>query len=470
MRRRPRAHPPRDWPADGARLDGLRVIIANWRDPWHPEAGGAERYAWEMARALTARGAAVRFLTARGHGQGRGECRDGIEIIRRGGRFTVYPRALGWLLGHRWWADVVLDCQNGIPFFTPLVLPRRTPVLCVMHHVHTAQFGVHFPPWLAGIGRLLEGPAARLAYRGQGCVAVSPSTIAAMRARLHWTGPIYLIPNGTPIPAAAPGPVASPVAGADSQSGTHAEGEQRPRLAWIGRLVAHKRADLLVPVAARGFTVDVVGRGPGAAALSAAITTAERSAHGLAGAIHLHGYLPDAGKNAVLTGALLHLSTSQGEGWGLCVLEAAALGIPTVAYDVEGLRDSVLDGQTGWLVHEGEELADVVERAARELAHPVRQAEVAAACRAWAGQLTWERSTARMAGLVAASAARGTSVTARHGAWIVALGEDVVIAEGPVLDLLLESGRVLVRRATVAEHLLGEVSDAARPAGTPVSQ
>jgi hypothetical protein len=74
-----------------------------------------------------------------------------------------------------------------------------------------------------------------------------------------------------------------------------------------------------------------------------------------------------------------------------------------------------------------------------------------------------------MASLVAACAARGTSVTARPGAWIVALGDDVVIAEGPVLDLLLESGRVLVRRATAAEHLLGEVSDAARPVGTPAA-
>ena len=33
---------------------GVRVAIANWRDPWHPEAGGAERYAWEMAAAWSA--------------------------------------------------------------------------------------------------------------------------------------------------------------------------------------------------------------------------------------------------------------------------------------------------------------------------------------------------------------------------------------------------------------------------------
>ena len=61
----------------------------------------------------------------------------------------MYPRILGWLLAHRWSFDAVLDCQNGIPFFTPCVLPRGVPVLCVVHHVHTAQFGLHFPPWLA---------------------------------------------------------------------------------------------------------------------------------------------------------------------------------------------------------------------------------------------------------------------------------------------------------------------------------
>jgi glycosyltransferase involved in cell wall biosynthesis len=412
-----------------------------------------------MACAFTARGATVRFLTARGPGQDRGQCRDGIEIVRRGGRFTLYPRALGWLLAHRRWASAVLDCQNGIPFFTPLALPRRTPVLCVMHHVHTAQFGVHFPAWLAGIGRLLEGPVARLAYRRQAAVAVSPSTIAAMRARLGWAGPVYLIPNGAPDPVPEP----------DDQPARPAEGE-RPRLAWIGRLVAHKRAELLVPVAARGFTIDVVGRGPGAATLSAAVAAAQQPARGLPGAIRLHGYLPDAGRDAVLAGALLHLSTSQGEGWGLSVLEAAALGIPTVAFDVEGLRDSVRHGRTGWLVRDGEELADVVERAARELADPVRHAEVAAACRAWAGQLSWQRATARMTALVAACVWRGTSLAAQPGAWVVTAGEDMVVAEGPPLDALLQSGGALLRPATAAEHLLGEVSGAARPAGTPAAR
>ena len=445
----PLPHSPQD-PTAPADLRGVRIVIANWRDPWHPEAGGAERYAWEMACALTGRGATVRFLTARAPGQEPGEHTDGIEIVRRGGRFTVYPRALGWLMAHRRSVDVVLDCQNGIPFFTPLVLPRRVPVLCVVHHVHTAQFGVHFPVWMAWVGRLLEGPASRLAYRGQGCVAVSPSTVAAMRERLRWTGDIYLVPNGTPAPAAAPPPGAAEA----EATGT------RPRLAWIGRLVAHKRAELIVPVAARGFTVEVIGRGPGAAALSAAVSAVPD----LAGAVRLHGYVSEEGKQEILAQSLLHLSTSQGEGWGLVVLEAAALGVPTVAYDVEGLRDAVRDGQTGWLVREGEELADVVERAAKELADPARRAEVAAACRHWAGLLSWERSTVRMARLIAACVQRGTSRGAHVGAWVVSRGDlGDTIAEGPVLDVLLAAGGVMVRHATPTEHLLGEPGSAAEP-------
>jgi glycosyltransferase involved in cell wall biosynthesis len=429
----------------------IRVVIANWRDPWHPQAGGAERYAWEMARALAQRGAEVRFLTARAAGQARRDHIDGIQVIRLGGRFSVYPLVLGWLAVHRRSVDVVLDCQNGIPFFTPLVLGRRVPVLCVVHHVHTAQFGVHFPAWMAWVGRLLEGPASRLVYRRHACVAVSPSTVTAMRERLRWTGDIYLIPNGTAVPPtpgrSATGAAAGPLAAAGQPDGPS-------RLVWIGRLVAHKRAELILPVAERGFAIDVIGRGPGAAALSAAI----RSARGAGGPIRLRGYLSEADKQTAISGSLLHLNTSQGEGWGLSVLEAAALGVPTVAYDVEGLRDAVRDGQTGWLVKDGEQLADVVEQAARELADPARRAQVAASCRAWAARLPWERSTARMTQLIEACVRLGTAQGTRSGTWIVSGGDGrgEVVAAGPVLDVLLGAGGRVLRPATPLESMLGQ--------------
>jgi glycosyltransferase involved in cell wall biosynthesis len=434
-------------------LSRRRIAIVNWRDPWHPQAGGAERYAWEMARALAAGGAKVSFLTARASGQSPAEQRDGVQIIRRGGRFTVYPRALGWLLAHRGSFDAVLDCQNGIPFFTPLVLPSKVPVLCLVHHVHSAQFGVHFPRWMASVGRFGEGPAARLVYRRHGCVAVSPSTVDAMRRRLRWSGDIYLIPNGAPPAASAPAPSVPDSAASDPG-----------HLVWVGRLVAHKRAELLLPLAKRlrlraqhdRVVIDVVGRGPAEQALAA-----QAAAAGLDDTVRLRGFLPEADKQALVAGSRLHLSTSQGEGWGLCVLEAAACGVPTVAFDVEGLRDAVRDGETGWLVRDGDTLADVVDRALKELADPVRRAAIAQACRQWAAQFDWAASTARMTTLIDACMTAGSSRARRPGAWILTAPDTPdgpgreVLAEGPVLDALIDAGAALRRPATALERLTG---------------
>ena len=38
------------------------------------------------------------------------------------------------------------------------------------------------------------------------------------------------------------------------------------------------------------------------------------------------------------------------EGFGLVAVEAAALGVPVIGADTEGLRDAILDGETGFLI------------------------------------------------------------------------------------------------------------------------
>lgn len=401
-----------------------RIAVVNWRDPWHPSAGGAERYAWELARRFAAEGRSVHYVTCRAAGQARRERVEGVEFVRLGGRFTVYPLVLVWMLVHRRSFDAVLDCQNGIPFFTPWALPRGVPVLCVVHHVHDEQFGMHFPAWPARVGRILEGPVARRAYRRHACVAVSPSTVRAMRERLAWTGPVYVVPNGVTPPAEVP-------AGADTG------------LVCVSRLVPHKRIGRLFDLAERlRIPLHVIGRGFEEEALRA-----EVAARGLEDLVFLPGYLPEYDKIALVARARLHLSTSRGEGWGLSVTEAAALGVPTVAYDVDGLRDAVRDGVTGWLVPAGESFEDTVERALKELSDPVRREEMSAACRAWAARFDWARSTARMAALVDAAVRRGTA----RGPEAAVVGERVV--EGPVRAELHETGEA--REPTDVERLLG---------------
>ncbi|WP_083983568.1 glycosyltransferase family 4 protein [Actinomadura hibisca] len=435
--------------ADAFAIDdvaGLRIAIVNWRDPWHPAAGGAERYAWELARSLTERGARVVFLTSRAPGQERRSRVDGVDVVRLGGTFTLYPLALAWTLGHRRSFDAVIDCQNGIPFFTPWVLPRRVPVLCVVHHVHDGQFGLYFPAWLAWIGRVLEGPVSRVTYRRHAFVVVSPSTRRAVRERLGWTGPAYLVPNGADAPPATAVP-------APSSPGD-------PTLVCVTRLVPHKRLSRLLDLAGRlteerpGLRLDIVGDGPEAAELADAVRD-----RGLGGVVTLHGYVSQEIKAALVARADLHLSTSQGEGWGLSVVEAAALGVPTVAYDVDGLRDAVRDGTTGWLADPDEDLADVVERALKELADPGRRAEVAAACRDWAGEFDWTRTADRMTRLLAAAVRARSAGTGDDRAHVVHRygDEHPLVVEGPARDALLaDAGAVRsARPATPLERLLG---------------
>ncbi|WP_194927873.1 glycosyltransferase family 4 protein [Catenulispora pinisilvae] len=395
----------------------MHLAILNWRDPWQQTAGGAESFAYEVARGFAERGDTVDFLTSREPGQPRRETRDGIRWLRRGGRWSVYPAVLAQLIRARLCGpayDFVIDCQNGIPFFSPLALSRRrTGLALVVHHVHDEQFGTHFSRPVAALGRWLEGPAARRVYRRHQAVAVSESTIAAMRTRLRWTGPIVLVPNGVTregFPALSLTPVLTPaltlalrpaLRSASPLAPCSAAPLVPPRLVAVGRLVRHKRLERIVHLADDlaetwpGIEVHIVGRGPDEHRIRAAAALLRHPAH-----VHIHGHLPAEAKNALVATSALHLSASQGEGWGLSVLEAAALGVPTVAYDVDGLRDAIRDGVTGWLVAPGGTLADTVSSALKELdADPALASEMRSSCIAWAAEFDWDRTRNAMAQL-----------------------------------------------------------------------
>lgn len=385
----------------------MHLAILNWRDPWQQAAGGAEAFAYEVARGFVDRGDTVDFLTSREPGQRRHEIRDGIRWVRSGGRWSVYPAVLARLIkarlsGHAY--DFVIDCQNGIPFFSPLAVSRRrTGVAIVVHHVHHAQFATHFSPPVAAVGRWLEGPAARRVYRRCPAVAVSESTASAMRDRLRWRGPIEVIHNGVSVTREGFQALSLPPASALALPLTLPPAlplapPAAVRLVAVGRLVRHKRLDRVVRLVDDlagtwpGVEVHLVGRGPDERRIRAVVAGLRH-----ADRVHLHGHLPAAAKDRLLETAWLHLSASQGEGWGLSVLEAAALGVPTVAYDVEGLRDAIRDGVTGWLVSAGAPLAETVSGILKEWgSDPERAAGVKAACVAWAGGFDWERTRSAM--------------------------------------------------------------------------
>lgn len=369
-------------------LVGGGILFLNWRCPWHPHAGGAERYVWEIATRLASAGAEVTLLTARAPGRPAREVRDGVEIVRGGGTFTVYPYAAQFLLRNAGRFAAVVDCQNGIPFFAPLCLLRRpVTVVTVVHHVHQDQFSLRFRWPLSSIGRMLESHVSRLVYGRHPVVVVSPSTRAEARRRLRLRGPITVVPNGSAIePVAVPGPRSA-----------------RPSLVSVGRLVAHKRLELLLTAAERlrhrwpALTVDIAGDGPERPGLE---QTAARL--GLGGLVTFHGRVSEKERHRLLARGWLAVIPSRAEGWGLTVIEANAAGRPAIGFRVPGVVDSVVEGWNGWLVDEASDLAAALDAALRTLADPAAGADVEARCRAWAARFSWDRTAERFARLLEA--------------------------------------------------------------------
>lgn len=132
-------------------------------------------------------------------------------------------------------------------------------------------------------------------------------------------------------------------------------------LLTLGRLVRRKGVRWFVEHVLPGLPGNVlylvVGEGPDAEPIRAAVARA-----GIADRVRLLGRVDDEARNLLMAGAEVFVQpniTVPGdmEGFGLVAIEAAIRGTTTVASAIEGLRDAVLDGETGILLPSGDATA-----------------------------------------------------------------------------------------------------------------
>ncbi|GEE01576.1 putative glycosyl transferase [Gordonia spumicola] len=354
------------------------VLLLCWRDTGHPQGGGSERYLERVGAELARRGYRVTFVTADYPGAPRKQMVDGMRVLRGGGRLTVYLRTAatltaarfgrGRLAGYR--PDVVVDTQNGVPFFASIVAGAPTVVL--VHHCHREQWPVAGPV-LSRIGWFVESRLSPRVHRRNRYVTVSEPSAAELVDLGVDRSRITVVCNGIdPVPDGVPTRAPHP----------------RRRLIVVSRLVPHKQVEHALAVVARlrdrGVDVhlDVVGGGWWDDELRAA--AAELS---IDDRVRFHGHVGDAEKHELLAAADLHLMPSRKEGWGLAVIEAAQHGVPTVGYRASaGLNDSIVDGVTGLLADDFDGLTEAV---AALVDSPRRLADLGAAARARSGDYSW---------------------------------------------------------------------------------
>jgi glycosyltransferase involved in cell wall biosynthesis len=361
------------------------VLLLCWRDNGHPQGGGSEAYLQRIGAQLAASGVSVTLRTARYPGAPRRETADGVAISRGGDRYSVYIWAglamvlarigLGPLRHAR--PDVVIDTQNGIPFLARLAYGRRVVVL--VHHCHREQWPVAGPV-LGRLGWLIESRLSPWMHRRNQYVTVSLPSARDLAKLGVAQDRIAVVRNGLD---AAP------------EQTLLAERSATPRVAVLSRLVPHKQIEDALDAVAQlrkripDLHLDVVGGGWWHQRLVdyAALL-------GISGAVTFHGHVDDVTKHELVHRAWVHLLPSRKEGWGLAVVEAAQHGVPTIGYESSGgLSDSIVDGVTGVLVADRDEMVQQLEAL---LEDPALRSGLGDKAQARSGDFSWPQSAAAM--------------------------------------------------------------------------
>ena len=317
-----------------ARWGGLHhVEVVAWRDYTDPEAGGSELHAHRILSAWSNAGLRVNMTTSSVPEAPPFVQREGYQITRRVGRYSIFPRTiLSGFLGHLGRGDGLVEIWNGMPFLSPLW--ARCPRVVFLHHVHAEMWKMVLPKGLAEAGYLFERRVAPPIYRRSRIITLSSSSKAEIVEMLRLPASnISIVPPGVE-PRFSPGPSRS----------------ETPLVVAVGRLVPVKRFELLIEALVRlkprhpELRAVIAGEGYERPMLENLIRR-----EGAEEWISLPGFVDDAELIDLYRQAWVLASSSLREGWGMTVTEAGACGTPAVVSRIGGHEDAVVDGESGLL-------------------------------------------------------------------------------------------------------------------------
>src|SRR3954462_5999821 len=355
----------------------VRILLVNWQDRENPQAGGAEIHMHEIFGRLAAAGHEVTLLCGGWAGGPAHPRLDDIEIHRVGTRHT-FP-----LLARRYFdrvfgdvapsLDVLVEDVNKTPLYTPRWRGIRRVVALVPHLFGGTVFQELAAPLAAAVW-LAERPPAR-AYRNIPFEAISESTAEDLARRGIPRDRIEVIYPGIDTGGYTPDPTSR---------------DPHPMFAYLGRLKKYKGVHYVIRAFAamqnRSATLEIAGAGdyrPRLEALARSLDLGDR--------VRFLGRITEREKLTLLRRAWALVFASPKEGWGITNLEAAACATPVVASNSPGIRESVRDGETGYLVSHGD--AAAMAAAMSRLAGDAQLvATLGAAARRFAATFTWERA------------------------------------------------------------------------------
>jgi len=297
--------------------------------------------------------------------------------LRRGGFYTVYPFVvLYYLLKFRKKYDIIVESENGVPFFTPLF--SNLPKILIVHHIHQEVFAEYLSKPLAKLALFIESQVTPNIYRNQKIITVSESTKSDLiNMGRDGKGNIEIVNPGVNIPK------------------MRFNKTTNPSFIYMGRLKPYKNIDIAISAFSEvskkypEATLTIAGFGEIINDLKSLV-----SKLGLAEKVKILGSVTEEEKTKLLSESWVAVQPSSFEGWGITVLEANASGTPVIASNVKGLRDSVIDQETGILFPERDS-AKLTQAMESIISDPNLRQRLSKNAYQWSQRFNWDDAAAK---------------------------------------------------------------------------
>lgn len=320
----------------------MRILWLTHRDLMNPRSGGAERTVFEVGRRLVSRGHTVEQASLTFPGARVEDTLEGVRVRRFDSALNLHL-SVGRLT-HEIAPDVVVDDLAHVVPWRPT---DRTaiPGVAFFRHLHARTLGGQVRIPAAATLRLIERTYS-LIYRSWPIVTES---------RQSYSDLVRLGVPANQIRVIAPG--------ADTRSRITYDRAKEPTVVYFGGLKSYKRPQHALVAFDRLLKQNkkvkfvLVGDGPELKHLRELSLSL-----GLSQQVSIVGRLSDLQLSQIVSSAWVNVHCSSAEGWCYSAMEAAALGVPTVAYRAPGVSETILDNVSGKLVEDGniEELATAI--------------------------------------------------------------------------------------------------------------
>jgi len=314
----------------------MKILIFNWRDIKNPKAGGSELYFHELAKRWINSGNEVTLICGGWKNCLREEYLEGVKIIRVGNPMTLYALSPVAYFKLKEKPDVIIDVENGIPFFTCLFVQRKKIFLHV-HHVHREVWFKQLPLPFAVIGWFIETKIMPLFYQKIPIITISESSKKEIEG--GGFGKVVGVVNP----------------GINFIKYKKFSKNKKPTVLFLNRIKKYKGIDIFLKAVKilKKENIDLEVWIAGGGDEEEIEKTKEYILKNNLKCVEIFGKISEEKKAELMQRAWVFVNPSFKEGWGIVNIESNYFGTPVIGSNVSGIRDSIADGKNGFLFDYG---------------------------------------------------------------------------------------------------------------------